>query len=300
MFLGECEKGYYCDGKTSFPCPSGTYNNFTSSKSVADCQMCPNGYFCTGPGEKDYTSNLCKKGYYCPEATKYETEFPCPAGTYNYLKGQSALSACQDCPSQYYCPQGSGIGTANPCPKGYYCPQRTGVGNMYACPLGTYSDETRLNNSTQCKQCPVGHYCPDGSKNEPTINPVACPPGTYNPDTGSGYALNCKLCDPGFACPKTGMNRSDLYPCRAGHYCPNGTKVDNQFPCPPGTYTNASNLVSAEECSSCPATFSCGWGTTGSSGALKWQVCQQGHYCPEGTLNHTSFEGGFLDKVLHE
>ena len=131
----------------------------------------------------------------------------------------------------------------------------------------------------RCIDCPVGHFCPDGSKQEPTINPTPCPPGTYNNETKAGHKLNCRPCDPGRSCPIPGLDHSKD-PCEVGHYCPAGTVTSNQFKCPPGTYTNETNLQMPEQCLSCPKSFSCGWGTGFPN--LPWQPCKQGHFCPEG------------------
>jgi hypothetical protein len=37
----------------------------------------------------------------------------------------------------------------------------------------------------------------------------------------------------------------------SGHYCPNGTKVSNQYPCPAGTFNNGTGLRWDTECSAC-------------------------------------------------
>jgi len=39
-------------------------------------------------------------GYYCPEASAYETG--CPSGTYNYEHGMTALTDCLPCPVDYF------------------------------------------------------------------------------------------------------------------------------------------------------------------------------------------------------
>ena len=52
----------------------------------------------------------------------------------------------------------------------------------------------------------------------------------------------------------------DLCP-HTGHYCPEGTITDDQFPCLPGTFTGLTNLTSADECEACPQGMYCDWGT---------------------------------------
>ena len=278
LILGICPFGGYCsDGKSFTACPRGTFNNKNGSTNLGDCKTCPAGYYCPGPGVVDYSPYICEAGYYCPPATQYKTQFPCPAGTYNSEVNKTSLAACLDCPATKYCIQGTS--TPSECPKGYYCPIRTGESISYACPIGTYSGIEGLENATQCIDCPVGHYCPDGSNLEPTISPTACLPGTYNNDTKSGHNLNCKPCEPGRSCPVPGLSWSNGT-CQVGHYCPAGTVSSDDYKCPPGTYTNETNLQMAEQCLSCPKGFSCGWGTGFPD--MHWQPCKIGHFCPEG------------------
>ena len=280
--LGRCSAGGWCDGKTFHQCLSGTYNLFTGSTALADCVKCPPGYYCTGPGVIAFNSSVCGTGHYCPAATKYAKQFPCPAGTYNpNINRTSIIDACVTCPAGYFCPQGTS-GLTNSCPRGYYCPEGTGAGTRYACPLGTYSGALGLVNSTQCVDCPVGHYCPDGSSGQPSMAPMPCRPGSYNPHTKTGYVLNCRPCSAGFSCPSAGQNAS-TDPCMEGYYCPNGTITNTQFPCPPGRFTNSTSLTRPEECTPCPPGFSCNWAT--GFPTSPWQPCRQGHFCPQGTIS---------------
>lgn len=228
-------------------------------------------------GLNSYLNYICPAGYFCPIGTKRNDEFPCPAGTNSSLTNQTSIEACKPCPETLYCVRGSEVGQI--CPAGYFCPQGTGAPRRFACPIGTYSSSLGLKNGTECIECPVGHYCPDGSQNQPTVAPTPCPPGTYNTKTRIGYLLNCEPCPSGYACPRSGQK---IYndTCQEGYYCPNGTISPSQYPCFPGTYTNRTDLTSAEECTPCPRGKSCGWGTAVSFN--KWKDCQQGHYCPLG------------------
>lgn len=49
-----CVPGYYCpEGSHSqyeHPCPIGTFSNRTGATSLADCSLCPAGYYCEEPG----------------------------------------------------------------------------------------------------------------------------------------------------------------------------------------------------------------------------------------------------------
>ncbi|KAL7981551.1 hypothetical protein Chor_005639 [Crotalus horridus] len=49
-----CPAGHYCPKNTKFatqfPCPRGTYSEILSLRTVAECQPCPSGKFCSKPG----------------------------------------------------------------------------------------------------------------------------------------------------------------------------------------------------------------------------------------------------------
>ena len=233
----------------------------------------------------DHTLFPCKAGYFCPEGTKTENESPCPAGTYNPNTNAISISACIPCLAGGYCAAGSS--TLITCPRGYYCPVGTGSGTYFPCPIGTYSNTLGLENVGQCTDCPLGHYCPGARKSVPNISPTPCPPGTYNNVTKAGHKFNCRLCEPGRSCPLSALS-SSTDACEVGHYCPAGTITSNQFSCPPGTYTNDINLSRAEQCSPCPRSFACGWGTGLPS--VPFLPCKQGHFCPEGNY-YTLFIG---------
>ena len=89
-----------------------------------------------------------------------------------------------------------------------------------------------------------------------------------------------------------------------GYYCPNGTKVSTQFPCPQGTFNNGTGLATDTDCYPClgvvttapeapfypylpcSAGFYC---RTGAQTAAPMQgsdayECPVGHYCPEQTI----------------
>lgn len=178
-----------------------------------------------------------------------------------------------------FCVEGTGK-DIQPCPAGFYCPQGTGHGFLNACPLGTYSPVRGLSAAAECLVCEAGFYCPDGSSQRHSVAPIPCPAGTFNPRNGSGHAFNCQPCPAGMACPNISLTAPAVH-CAEGYFCPNGTVTPNQFPCPPGTFTGATNLMTAEECTICPAGKACRWGTgVNVSVALD---CKPGHYCPLGT-----------------
>lgn len=107
---GPCLAGYYCPAGTStptlpcpagslcptgsaspVPCPAGTYQDETGQGS---CKACLAGYYCAlaspCPGVNSTSPQLCPPGYYCPNGTRFATEYPCPIGTYNNQSGLAA------------------------------------------------------------------------------------------------------------------------------------------------------------------------------------------------------------------
>lgn len=63
--------------------------------------------------------------------TKYDTEFPCTAGTYTNQTGNVRWEVCKDCTRGHYCPQGSSL--PSPCPTGQYRDALKGkvIGNLW-------------------------------------------------------------------------------------------------------------------------------------------------------------------------
>ena len=69
--------------------------------------------------------------------------------------------------------------------------------------------------------------------------------GTYQSEEGQG---ECDICPEGSYCDPYELNNVTgvIVPqdCITGHYCPNGTEYAQQNKCPPGTYSNHTNLAS--------------------------------------------------------
>jgi len=113
---------------------------------ATQCTVCPEAYYCRACAVNEdcgsenglpvhFKKLACPKGHYCPEGVRRSTEFPCPAGTYQPLDGQTSIAACQPCSAGSYCLQGSA--TEYPCPPGSYCPT-TGIRDPqeYLAPAG--------------------------------------------------------------------------------------------------------------------------------------------------------------------
>lgn len=139
---GVCDKGGWCDGQAFFACPSGTYNPINGSSNERACVPCPPGYFCTGPGEIDYSDKLCPAGHYCLQGTTISTNFPCPGGTYYDKMNATSENDCLPCPEGYYCPPGNSVPLI--CPAGFWCTASQSTGFQNSCPLGTFSSLTGL------------------------------------------------------------------------------------------------------------------------------------------------------------
>ncbi|ETO67181.1 hypothetical protein F444_15794 [Phytophthora nicotianae P1976] len=276
-----CPMGGYCNPPTTFfLCPAGTFGNVTAGESIDHaCAPCPEGYYCE-MGTTPLTRQICPAGFFCPEGTKRASQNPCPAGTFNPNQGQKSSDVCQICPAGSYCPTGSS--QPQPCPQGYYCLEGTRTVNQYPCPAGTFSGpQTGLTIGSQCNECPLGSYCPEASS-----SPTKCPAGRYNPKTGAADVHECLDCPPGWSCPHVGQ--SDYVDrCTKGHYCPGGTVLATDHPCPAGTYTESVELIRSQDCTICPLRHSCLQGTGGETQTML--DCGPGFFCPNGTAYPNQF-----------
>lgn len=276
-----CLPGYYCPpatpSETEHPCPAGTFNpNSSVGYLEAACLLCEEGFYCD---EGSSAGVICPAGFFCPNGTPSSDHHPCPIGTYGNLSGLVSADQCVECPAGHYCPQGRRDEPTTaplPCKPGTYNPYN-GTGhefNCLLCPAGMSCPMyAQVSANLSCNQ---GHYCPNG-----TIQPnqYACPPGTYSFSYDLTKPEECSICPAGRACSwATGFNFSEPQFCAQGHFCPAGTPSPLSFPCPPGTYSNSSDLTSAAECDVCPEGHYCVGGESGPHAA-----CPPGFYCPMGT-----------------
>ncbi|CEM31004.1 unnamed protein product [Vitrella brassicaformis CCMP3155] len=289
-----CPAGYWCDpGSTTglqHPCVDGTYNDEIGAVSQDDCKPCPGGTYCpdqAAPGITDPTR--CPAGYFCPQGIDDHTFYPCFRGTYSPNEGIEHPSDCLECPMGHYCLDAAVEPT--PCPPGTFN-KHPGAGYFencelcpptYTCPLYGQTDYA----GEYSFRCAEGHYCPRGTE-RPDSHP--CPPGTYSNKTGVESLASpqeCHICPPGKACDWGTTGPTGTKPpvdCAAGFYCPAGTSVPSQYPCPPGTYDAATNLTDSFQCDPCPAGSYCLGGDTAVTG-----LCLEGYYCPEGSSTNKAF-----------
>eukprot|EP01012_Entosiphon_sulcatum_P020572 TRINITY_DN2549_c0_g1_i18.p1 TRINITY_DN2549_c0_g1~~TRINITY_DN2549_c0_g1_i18.p1 ORF type:complete len:7257 (+),score=712.60 TRINITY_DN2549_c0_g1_i18:702-21773(+) len=313
----DCPAGFYCPvgtkWATQFPCPAGTFSNLTRLTRSAECPLCTPGMYCesvalhepTGPCAASYyciggsstpnptdgiRGSLCPRGRYCPEGARIP--LLCPAGTFSNKIGAANISSCDPCTGGQYCSDTGLTAPNGPCTGGWYCP------------FGQIVPKPPL------LECPFGYQCPQGS-----YAPVNCPSGYYQDLTNQA---SCKLCIAGYYCDIEDKcnagNFTQPQICPPGHYCPAGTKFKEQYPCPPGRYSNYTKLASATDClpcspgqycatpgllaptGPCNASYYC---TSGYSVPMPANgLCTIGHYCPTGSSLPTPCPAGTFNIKL--
>ncbi|KAM9734328.1 uncharacterized protein ACNS7B_016072 [Menidia menidia] len=277
---GQCQMGHYCPLGSSepVPCAPGTFCNISGL--ALPVGPCSPGYYCTGgaTGAKPVdgeTGNICPPGTYCAEGSA-EPEL-CPAGTFSPVYGLTNETGCQPCTAGSYCREAGLRAPTGPCSQGYWCPP----GQTVATAL----------------PCPIGHFCSEGSS-----APEPCPSGTsQNRDKQS----SCTVCEAGYYCDARlrPVNASIRRPCPKGHYCPAGTGLPNEHPCPIGSFNPREGTDSPEGCIPCNAGHYCpyiglsepagpchagflcrmGASTPRPMDEVTGSLCPPGHYCPSGT-----------------
>ncbi|XP_027136118.1 uncharacterized protein K04H4.2-like [Larimichthys crocea] len=270
-----CPPGQYCPSGTTapVPCPEGSWSNSSGLGMQDDCKPCLGGFYCDSAGLTK-PSGPCSRGYYCVEGATTSTPTdgitggPCPEGSYcpkgavrpvpcdpgTYVAVTHATQ-CEPCLPGWYCVSGS----LYLCPAGFYCPEGTGF-DLRGCPEGTYGPDPGYWSVSQCRQCDGGHYC--SSRNGTAIT---------GPCQGGYY------CSHGNKSPQPfSQAAGEGGPCPAGHYCPEATV--HPLPCPPGTFSNLTKLVSQEDCQPCLPGYYCdAVGLSAPSGK-----CWKGFFCLEG------------------
>lgn len=108
----------------------------THRSSLADCQDCPMGMYCSDRGA-------------------IEPIGPCKAGHICYLNALIIDPVYNDDPRD----NKTIITYGDLCAAGYYCPE--GTTSMQACPLGTYYPSTGATAESDCLPCDPGYYCND-------------------------------------------------------------------------------------------------------------------------------------------
>ena len=238
-------------------CPAGSF-----------CEMgikrtCPPGVFGATAGLQNAScTDVCPKGYYCPEGSVNGTLRRCPSGRYGTSEGLTDRACTGRCHEGYYCPEGSTSPTQHQCSQPvpttrYWTPDTTAEGRTSApppeelqtpprsdavfCPLGSavptvvlpghYSLGQDRHTRTGQARCPPGSFCRAGIIYD-------CPPGRY----GKAWELASAEC--------TG-------PCARGYYCPVGSTESTQVACPAGRYGAVEGLGSIACSGACPRPSHC-------------------------------------------
>ncbi|CAM9191532.1 unnamed protein product, partial [Ectocarpus fasciculatus] len=293
-----CPAGHQCPEGSNLPlfCESGTYQ---VRQGQTYCNPCAAGFYCQSAltGAED-----CPVGHYCPEGTTYDTEFPCPIGSYNAVTNLKNSSQCTACTPGAYCEAEGQTNITGFCDPGYFCGGGSSVANPFTESAFEISNRWSICiyeiyyhiNTFSCNVS--GHYCPGRS-----AAPIQCPPGTNSSSVGLQRVEDCQPCVKGHYCPLNGTVYS-VRECIAGYFCPGGVinpalnaslictigsycpgGSDFPSPCPPGQYQDE---VGADACKICPAGFYCGSGTVVPEEVY---ICPEGHFCPAGTKYDIEF-----------
>ncbi|PKU33190.1 zonadhesin-like isoform x4 [Limosa lapponica baueri] len=280
---GPCEPGYFCTGgaKSALqqvvmeghysltgafkpePCPLGSFQPEQVSQTLMESQtraLVARAHLDTSAqlAQVSHSRALwaltqtdlrekggpCPVSHFCPEGTSFP--LPCLAGTYNNLTRQAA---CFPCAAGYYCPENTTSYSMNPCPAGFYCPKGTRFATEFPCPRGYYNPDAMTQSLDSCLPCPPGHFC---GKENLTAASGECDAGLSVPSGECSAGFYCKG---GAALPKpTDGVTGNICPVGTycSHYCPRNTQFATQYPCPPGTYSEALNIWDASKCQLCP------------------------------------------------
>ena len=229
---------------------------------------CSPGFFCnigspskTPPLNSPYYGP-CPLGSYCPLNTT--NPIPCPRGSYGKQTHLKTFDECSLCDPGHFC-EGGLSSVSGECWEGFYCK----LGSKFPNP----SEVTESGGP-----CPIGHFCLKGSS-----FPLGCPKGTYNNRKSQS---KCEECCEGYFCLENSTKCE--YQCPKGHYCPNSTKYAENYPCPIGTYNNATGRTSINDCILCDPGKYCPH-----AGAEKpYGTCAKGWYCSRGAWSPKPIDFG--------
>ena len=308
------------------PCPAGQFCEGSGLSHPTG--PCPPGWYCLrGASLRNPTNplqgGLCSPGHFCPLASRNQTS--CPAGRFCNSSGLSTPSGL--CDAGFFCVEASETArpadnvTGNFCPHGNFCPQ--GSSSPVACPIGYFLNRTHGVSQSDCQACLQGWYCASEGLDVPTglCQPgFFCPPGQhsarpFNYTCPKGHfcvrgSSEAQPCPPGqyqdltmqSACTRCveghycdGVNTSTVdyvdFVCPQGYYCPNGTSSAFSYPCPVGTFSNTSGLVSESQCSPCPGGLYCGTLAITAPSTL----CAAGYFCRKGARTSTPRQSSDAD-----
>jgi len=272
----------------------------------------------------------CPAGHYCPEGTRFDKQYACPAGFYNTATGKATVVECLHCGVGKYCPDKgratAGIycaaGTYNNistsaiiceiCPPGNYCPITANAAGLVSaepspCVPGTYSVRgAKL--QADCKNCPVGTYCPLYGTSDTKMREQVCPEGTY-----CRRKVVISTVKYEFGLDKYPSSETDK--CPRYKYCPRGLSVNADPPVtgtgvlldppvfsnlpkvPPGLSQRYYSVGKISQAEAMPAGFYFKEKTAMDVTAL--DPCTKGNYCPSGTVTPIGCPKGTYRNDLH-
>ncbi|XP_075695379.1 uncharacterized protein LOC142661742 isoform X3 [Rhinoderma darwinii] len=259
-----CPPGTFCPQGSSYaiPCTPGKY--CASPELDSESGSCDPGFYCSSrstlPNPRDgEIGDICPPGHFCIAGSPSPS--PCPPGTFLPVSGAQSFQDCLLCTCGFYCSRWGGVVPDAECIAGWYCPPGT------------------INPQSPEHVCPIGHRCPPGSS-----EPKACPMGQFQDKIGQSQ---CEVCPAGKYCGllKTEETQESVLgnyyvpmECPAGYFCVEGTEYGQMHPCPTGSFSNQTGLMSREECSPCPG----GWFCARPGLSSPSEKCLPGYYC---TLN---------------
>lgn len=100
---GMCPPGHYCVEGSDKPEPCGV-GTYAPVYGMSSCNECMEGFYCPSTTMTDYKLYECPTGHYCPKNTSLANQYPCPAGTYSNVTGNTKIEDCKPCPPGRYCP----------------------------------------------------------------------------------------------------------------------------------------------------------------------------------------------------
>eukprot|EP01038_Epipyxis_sp_PR26KG_P006767 gene6767-9268_t len=267
---------------TSSPSNPSNYSAVPTVSTTTIEQSLTRTYICSG---------FCEKGFYCPQNSTSNHQFPCPAGRYGSTNGLTDATCTAICPLGHYCPEGSI--KPKPCPAGRF-------GSSLGLIDSSCSADCWVGG---CKNsvCSEGYFCPEGSisnvENGCGHPGVYCPAGAPEPkEVADGY----------YTIGGDEDTRTDQKLCDLGYYCTRGVRRV----CPPGVYGNTTGLTSINCSGLCPVSYYCPEGSTngttykcpaGRYGSSKGLFdsscsgeCMEGYYCPEGSNSPNMYQCGMI------
>ncbi|XP_053400417.1 sushi, von Willebrand factor type A, EGF and pentraxin domain-containing protein 1-like [Mercenaria mercenaria] len=271
----DCEIGHYCVNGEMFPCRNGFKSLATNQES---CVRCSDGELC-----EDGQVLPCPANMVCYHGI---AEFCQLGNECSFVDGAYELTLC-DLSNERYDVSQTGCG---PCREFRYCLK----GNSYECFRNHIGDLCLQNNHYKPEMIisqPGTHYTLTYESQDTNrgYDIKQCEPGTYQNTT---FKPSCELCPGGMYCT---VNRiqPDGY-CRAGYYCPKGSKSETEIECPAGFYCPARSEIPIHcprgrfqpnsgqgSCYACTRRYYCA--TPGLTAVTA--VCPSGHGCGSGVAD---------------